>query len=182
MPPDRTDPEAAVARTAKAYSNWGRRAEDDVLGTLNFLDEEKRRTGAALARRGVSFPLSPRFDIDGPQKGWHRRTNPVHTMLDTGTDAALANQGLPHGIGGADDVITMPLQCSTQCGLGLLLATTVGSTLGSMLLRMTRTPVALDWGSVLTMTGGGGAVVGVVTLLSVPPLLRMMRPEALRTE
>jgi hypothetical protein len=28
----------------------------------------------------------------------------------------------------------------------------------------------------------GGAVVGVVTLLSVPPLLRMMRPEALRTE
>ncbi len=40
-------------------------------------------------------------------------------MLDTGTDAALGNQGLPHGIGGADDVIAMPLQCSTQWdGLG----------------------------------------------------------------
>ena len=40
-------------------------------------------------------------------------------MLDTGTDAALGIQGFPHGIGGADDVIAMPLQCSTQWdGLG----------------------------------------------------------------
>ncbi|MEV6264247.1 cyclase family protein [Streptomyces sp. NPDC051784] len=116
---DRTDPEAAIARTAKAHSNWGRWGDDDVLGTLNFLDEAKRREGAALIRRGVSFSLSQRFDIDGPQKGWRKRTNPVHTMLDTGTDAALGNQGLPHGIGGADDVIAMPLQCSTQWdGLG----------------------------------------------------------------
>ncbi|MEV6308255.1 cyclase family protein [Streptomyces sp. NPDC051840] len=119
MTPDRTDPEGAIARTAKAHSNWGRWGDDDVLGTLNFLDEAKRREGATLIRRGVSFSLSQRFDIDGPQKGWRKRTNPVHTMLDTGTDAALGNQGLPHGIGGADDVIAMPLQCSTQWdGLG----------------------------------------------------------------
>ena len=40
-------------------------------------------------------------------------------MLDTGTDAVLGDQGLPHGIGGADDVVAMPLQCSTQWdGLG----------------------------------------------------------------
>ncbi|MFD0523627.1 cyclase family protein [Paractinoplanes durhamensis] len=40
-------------------------------------------------------------------------------MLDTGTDAAAGIQGFPHGIGGADDVIAMPLQCSTQWdGLG----------------------------------------------------------------
>jgi len=40
-------------------------------------------------------------------------------MLDTGTDAAAGTQGFPHGIGGADDVIAMPLQCSTQWdGLG----------------------------------------------------------------
>jgi len=116
---DRTDPEGAIAEAAKAYSNWGRWGEDDVLGTLNFLDEAKRREGAALVRRGVSFSLSQRFDMNGPQKGWRRRTNPVHTMLDTGTDAALGNQGFPHGIGGADDVIAMPLQCSTQWdGLG----------------------------------------------------------------
>ena len=53
------------------------------------------------------------------RRGWRRRTNPVHTMLDTGTDAAAGLQGFPHGIGGADDVIAMPLQCSTQWdGLG----------------------------------------------------------------
>ncbi|MFF5365329.1 cyclase family protein [Streptomyces scabiei] len=119
MSPDRRDPEGAIAEAAKRCSNWGRWGEDDVLGTLNLLDEAKRREGAALVRRGVSFSLSQRFDMNGPQKGWRRRTNPVHTMLDTGTDAALGNQGFPHGIGGADDVIAMPLQCSTQWdGLG----------------------------------------------------------------
>ncbi|GAA2219601.1 cyclase family protein [Nonomuraea monospora] len=116
---DRTDPEGEIARAAAAYSNWGRWGEDDVLGTVNFIDEAKRREGAALVRQGVSFSLSQRFDMDGPQKGWRRRTNPVHTMTDTGTDAALGAQGFPHGFGGADDVIAMPLQCSTQWdGLG----------------------------------------------------------------
>ncbi|MFH9758256.1 cyclase family protein [Streptomyces anulatus] len=116
---NRTDPAGAVAQAAEKCSNWGRWGEDDRLGTVNYLDEAKRREGAALIRRGASFSLSQRFDINGPQKGWRRRTNPVHTMLDTGTDAALGNQGLPHGIGGADDVIAMPLQCSTQWdGLG----------------------------------------------------------------
>jgi kynurenine formamidase len=86
---------------------------------MNFLTDAKRREGAALVRRGVPFSLSQRFDMDGPQRGWRRRTNPVHTMLDTGTDAAAGIQGFPHGIGGADDVIAMPLQCSTQWdGLG----------------------------------------------------------------
>ncbi|NUP18543.1 MAG: ABC transporter permease [Streptomyces sp.] len=73
-------------------------------------------------------------------------------------------------------------QTALPVGLGLALATTVGVTLGSVLLKMTRTPVAMDWASVLTMTGVGAAVVAVVTLLSLPPLLRMMRPEGLRTE
>ncbi|MFI1519986.1 cyclase family protein [Kitasatospora cineracea] len=116
---DRTDPEGAIAAAAKAYSNWGRWGADDRLGTLNFLGEDERRAAAGLIRQGVSFSLSQRFDMDGPQRGWRRRTNPVHTMLDTGTDAAAGLQGFPHGIGGADDVIAMPLQCSTQWdGLG----------------------------------------------------------------
>lgn len=116
---DRTDPEGAIAEAAKRCSNWGRWGPDDVLGTMNHLTEDKRREGAALIRRGVAFSLSQRFDMDGPQKGWRRRTNPVHTMLDTGTDAAAGIQGFPHGLGGADDVIAMPLQCSTQWdGLG----------------------------------------------------------------
>lgn len=116
---DRTDPAGAVAATAKRVSNWGRWGTDDVLGTMNFLEPAKRVEGAALVQQGTAFSLAQPFDMNGPQKGWRRRTNPVHTMLDTGTDAVLGDQGLPHGIGGADDVIAMPLQCSTQWdGLG----------------------------------------------------------------
>jgi kynurenine formamidase len=111
--------EQAIAEAAARYRNWGRWGPDDVLGTVNFIDEAKRRQAAGLVRRGVSISLSQSFDTDGPQKGWRRRTNPVHTMTDTGTDAALDKQGFPHGLGGADDVIAMPLQCSTQWdGLG----------------------------------------------------------------
>jgi len=116
---DRTDPEGAIAATAARVSNWGRWGDDDVLGTMNFLTDAKRREAAGLVRTGRSYSLSQSFDMDGPQRGWRRRTNPVHTMLDTGTDAAAGTQGFPHGIGGADDVIAMPLQCSTQWdGLG----------------------------------------------------------------
>ena len=111
--------EEAIAKAAARYSNWGRWGPDDVLGTVNFIDEAKRRQAAGLVRRGVSISLSQSFDTNGPQKGWRRRTNPVHTMTDTGTDAAAGAQGFPHGIGGADDMIFMPLQCSTQWdGLG----------------------------------------------------------------
>ncbi|MEV0737476.1 FtsX-like permease family protein [Streptomyces sp. NPDC050549] len=73
-------------------------------------------------------------------------------------------------------------QTAIPIGLGLALASAVGLTLGSVLLKMTATPVAIDWASVLMMTGIGGAVVLAVTLLSLPPLLRMMRPDGLRTE
>lgn len=116
---DRQDPAGEIARAAAAYRNWGRWGEDDVLGTLNFIDDAKRAEAAALVRSGRSISLSQSFDTDGPQTGWRRRINPLHTMTDTGTDAERGNQGFPHGIGGADDVITMPLQCSTQWdGLG----------------------------------------------------------------
>jgi kynurenine formamidase len=116
---DRTDPESEIASRAEAYRNWGRWGEDDVLGTLNFIDGAKRIEAAAMVRDGVVVSLAQSFDTNGPQKGWRRRTNPVHTMTDTGVDAERDNQGFPHGFGGADDVIAMPLQCSTQWdGLG----------------------------------------------------------------
>jgi len=116
---ERNDPEGAIAAAAKRCTNAGRWGPDDVLGTLNHLDAAKRVEGAALVRRGVSFSLAQSFGADGPQKGWRRRTNPVHTMLDTGVDAERGTQGFPHGIGGADDVVFMPLQASTQWdGLG----------------------------------------------------------------
>lgn len=73
-------------------------------------------------------------------------------------------------------------QTAIPVALGLLLASVVGLTLGAVLLRMTSTSVRVDWSSVLSMTGVGAAVVLVVTLLSLPPLLRLMRPDGLRTE
>lgn len=114
---DRANPEAEIAKAAKAYSNWGRWGADDALGTVNYLTEQTRRAAAALVRRGASFSLAQPFNADGPQKGWQRRVNPIHTMLGTGSDAKLSP--MPHGISGADDAIFMPLQCSTQWdGLG----------------------------------------------------------------
>ncbi|MFI0514368.1 hypothetical protein RKD19_003079 [Streptomyces canus] len=73
-------------------------------------------------------------------------------------------------------------QTAIPISLGLLLASAVGLTLGAVLLRMTGTAVRVDWASVLSMTGVGAGVVLVVTLLSLPPLLRLMRPDGLRTE
>jgi kynurenine formamidase len=115
----RADPEREIVARAEAYRNWGRWGEDDVLGTLNFIDDATRSAAAGLVRTGRTISLSQSFDMSGPQKGWRRRTNPVHLMLDTGTDAERGTQGFPHGLGGADDHISMPLQCSTQWdGLG----------------------------------------------------------------
>ncbi|WP_329337550.1 ABC transporter permease [Streptomyces sp. NBC_01352] len=73
-------------------------------------------------------------------------------------------------------------QTAIPIALGLLLASVVGLTLGAVLLRMAGNGVRVDWPSVLSMTGVGAAVVLVVTLLSLPPLLRLMRPDGLRTE
>ncbi|MFE5220893.1 ABC transporter permease, partial [Streptomyces sp. NPDC056626] len=73
-------------------------------------------------------------------------------------------------------------QTAIPITLGLVLASVVGLTLGTVLLKMTGTPVSVDWIGVLAMAGIGAAVVLLVTLASLPPLLRLMRPEGLRTE
>ncbi|MEV8537766.1 ABC transporter permease [Streptomyces sp. NPDC051572] len=73
-------------------------------------------------------------------------------------------------------------QTAIPIALGLVLATAVGLTLGAVLLKMSATAIRIDWASVLAMSGIGAGVVLAVTLLSLPPLLRMMRPDGLRTE
>ena len=107
---DPADPEGAIAAAVARVSNWGRWGPDDVRGTMNFLDSAKRVAAAALIRSGEAISLAQAFDMDGPQKGWRRRTNPIHTMLDTdtdtGTDAVADVQdrlpiGDEAGVGGA---------------------------------------------------------------------------------
>ncbi|MEH0636113.1 ABC transporter permease [Streptomyces bottropensis] len=73
-------------------------------------------------------------------------------------------------------------QTAIPITLGLVLASSVGLALGAVLLKMTGFPVAVDWSGVLSMTGIGAGVVLLVTALSMPPLVRLMRPEGLRTE
>jgi hypothetical protein len=112
---DRSDPEAEIARAVRSYSNWGRWGADDVLGTANFITDTLRLAAADLVRRGASFSLSQRFDMDGPQRGWRRRTNPVHTMLGTGTDAART-------VTSDGDLVTGIEQLARpMCGRGVLL-------------------------------------------------------------
>lgn len=73
-------------------------------------------------------------------------------------------------------------QTAVPVTLGLTLATGVGLGLGAVLLRMVGHPIHVDWPSVAGMVGIGGAVVLLVTALSLPPLWRLMRPDGLRTE
>ncbi|MEU6294412.1 ABC transporter permease [Streptomyces erythrochromogenes] len=73
-------------------------------------------------------------------------------------------------------------QTAVPIVVGLVLATGAGVGLGAVLMSMAAQPVRIDWPSVLAMTGVGAGVVAAVTLLSLPPLLRLMRPDGLRTE
>ncbi|WP_247702928.1 FtsX-like permease family protein [Streptomyces sp. F63] len=73
-------------------------------------------------------------------------------------------------------------QTAVPVALGLALAAAGGVGLGAVLLKMVNTPVSVDWASLGLMTGVGAGLVLLVTLLSLPPLWRMMRPDGLRTE
>ncbi|WP_329020365.1 ABC transporter permease [Streptomyces sp. NBC_00690] len=72
-------------------------------------------------------------------------------------------------------------QTAVPIALGLALAVVGGSVLGLTLLFMVGSPVASWWVSV-PIVGVGAALIALVTLLSMPPLWRMMRPDGLRTE
>lgn len=65
--------------------------------------------------------------------------------------------------------------------LGMAVAVTGGLTLGWLMLRLLGKPVT-DWLLFLPLSGVAAALIAVVTLLSLPPLYRMMRAEGLRTE
>jgi len=120
LPPvTRADLDAAAQR----YKNWGRWGPDDELGTLNFTTPEDIVQAAKLVRKGRVLSLGLKFDAQGPQGGKTKyppmgRFNPIHVMLRTGTDAYSGVLDA-RGIRAADDMVIMPLQCSTQWdGLG----------------------------------------------------------------
>ncbi|MFD3947117.1 FtsX-like permease family protein [Streptomyces sp. NPDC058579] len=72
-------------------------------------------------------------------------------------------------------------QTAVPIGLGMALAVVGGLGLGVVLLKMIGKQV-VDWWVFLPMAGVGAAMVALVTLLSLPPLWRLMRADGLRTE
>lgn len=73
-------------------------------------------------------------------------------------------------------------QTAIPMALGLALALAAGLALGAALLRLAAASIRMDWTDVATMLAGGAVVVLLVTLLALPPLSRLMRPEGIRTE
>jgi kynurenine formamidase len=101
--------------TARRVSNWGRFGPDDEAGTVNYIDEAKRRDASALVRSGRALSLALPLERAGPQPPFERRLNPQLQMLDTGTDIRAGRQaGAADGWGYADDMVTMALQCATH--------------------------------------------------------------------
>ncbi len=96
---------------------------NDEIGTLNFTSAEDIVAATRLVKKGKVISLALNFDHLGPQGAKSKypamgRTNPIHTMLRTGTDAYSGVLD-KRGIRAADDMVVMPLQCGTQWdGLG----------------------------------------------------------------
>jgi kynurenine formamidase len=112
-----------IREAADKYKNWGKWGPDDEIGTLNYTTAEDILNAVKLVKKGKVISLALNFDHTGPQGAKSKypamgRTNPIHTMNRTGTDAYSGVLD-KRGIRAADDMVTMPLQCGTQWdGLG----------------------------------------------------------------
>jgi kynurenine formamidase len=87
-----------VRPDAPPGSSWGLWGDDDQLGTLNLLTDERTQRAAALVRRGAVFPLNLPLHEPQPHLAW--RTPPTHHILHVGHEA----RGIQPG--GADDPST----------------------------------------------------------------------------
>ena len=96
------------------YRNWGKWGANDELGTLNYITPDVIVKASRMVKRGVNFSLSIPFDSTGPQINQPRRFNPIHRMILTGPDFTTGAFTRPGGVGFADDMVIMALQCATQ--------------------------------------------------------------------
>ena len=96
---------------ARKVRNWGRWGVDDEIGTINLIDAEARRRGAASVKQGRAFSLAWPLWQDGLQIGViPGRVNPLHTMV--AINASFT--GDPSEFCTSDDVIVMGLQAATH--------------------------------------------------------------------
>src|SRR5213596_1660444 len=104
----------AVREMGAKCRNWSKWGPNDELGTLNYITPETIVAATRRVRRGVTFSLAIPFDNTGPQINQPRRFNPIHRMILTGPDFTTGAFKRPGGVGFADDMVIMALQCGTQ--------------------------------------------------------------------
>jgi len=106
---------ALVDELCLRYRNWNRWGADDERGTLNFITPEAIAYAASQVRTGRVVSCGLPFDDSGPQAGgFGGRTNPVHSMLQSGDDITEGRQDHLAVLRYTDDAVSMPLQCGTQ--------------------------------------------------------------------
>lgn len=88
--------EAEVLEYFDTLSNWGRWGPDDVLGTLNFVDDAKRVAAAGLVRSGRV--VSCAWDIGTDLADDDVAGPPQRYMVTTGQGLGDEHRLLPHGI------------------------------------------------------------------------------------
>ena len=116
---------ADIREAAEKYKNWGKWGPDDEIGTLNNVTAEDIIKAVQLVKKGKVISLALNFDHHGPQGAKSKypamgRTNPIHSMLRTGTDAYSGVLD-KRGIRAADDTVFLPTHgCTHWDGLCLL--------------------------------------------------------------
>ena len=114
---------ADIKEAAEKYKNWGKWGPDDEIGTLNNVTAEDIINAVQLVKKGKVISLALNFDHNGPQGAKTKypamgRTNPIHSMLRTGTDAYSGVLD-KRGIRAADDTVFLPTHgCTHWDGLG----------------------------------------------------------------
>lgn len=100
-----------LVELAARVSNRGRWGAEDQRGTLNLIDAEAVRRGAAAVRQGRPFSLAIPFDADGPQTGGiPGRDNPALEMIAVN----VAYTGDADGFCTSDDRFSMGVQSATH--------------------------------------------------------------------
>ena len=78
---DNRPTELEVAQYVESLTNWGRWGAEDELGTVNFIDHEKRKQAARLVQTGMSVscarPIVTGAAVDSPSP-------PIHYMTGSG--------------------------------------------------------------------------------------------------
>ncbi|MFI0224760.1 ABC transporter permease [Streptomyces lydicus] len=166
----RTDP--AVADAAEYVRNTAARIDPlMVVRTLQNLERDKQfgsvRTGLLVASTATLALIAAGMLVTTLEQLRERRRL-LSVLVAFGTRRATLGW-------------SVLWQTAVPVALGLALALAAGAGLGLALLR-TAGKDTFDWSVIWPMVGGGAGLVAVVTLLSLPPLWRLMRPDGLRTE